>query len=114
MTVVARGGNVTSLPFQNVVFVIDDLKQPLENIIFLGLKAARDAGFKAVTLPTIRMGVMLGAVEKTKLHTVSAMVNGVRRFLESGGGLEITFVVYSDQETKRLLESVIALDAVLN
>ena len=103
MTVVAPGGNVTSLPFQNVVFVIDDLKQPLGNIIFLGLKAARDAGFKAVTLPTIRMGVMLGVVEKNRLDTVSAMVNGVRRFLESGGGLDITFVVYSDKETEALL-----------
>ncbi len=115
MTVVARGGNVTNLPFQNVIFVVDDLKQPLEIIIFLGLKAARDAGFKAVTLPTIRMGVMLGAVEKSRLDTVSAMVNGVNLFNQSGGAdLDITFVVYSDQETKKLLESLLSLNAVLN
>jgi len=111
---ILASGNGTS-QFQNVIFVVDDLKQPLEIIIFLGLKAARDAGFKAVTLPTIRMGVMLGAVEKSRLDTVSAMVNGVNLFNQSGGAdLDITFVVYSDQETKKLLESLLSLNAVLN
>ena len=105
MTVVARGVN-TTLPFQNVVFVIDDLKQPLGNIIFLGLKAARDAGFKAVTLPTIRMGVMLGVVEKTKQEAVDRMADGIERFvLQEGGQLDITFVVYSDKETEALLSA---------
>ena len=105
MTVVARGGNVTSLPFRNVVFVIDDLKQPLGNIIFLGLQAAQAAGFKTVTLPTIRMGVMSGVVEKTKQEAVDRMADGIERFVLQGGQLDITFVVYSDKETEALLSA---------
>ena len=105
MTVVAPGGNVTSLPFRNVVFVIDDLKQPLGNIIFLGVQAAQAAGFKTVTLPTIRMGVMSGVVEKTKQEAVDRMADGIERFVLQGGQLDITFVVYSDKETEALLSA---------
>ncbi len=107
MTVVARGGNVTSLPFQNVVFIIDDLQQPLGNIVFNGLLAASNAGFASVTLPAIRTGVMLGRFERTKQAAVFAIGEGVRRFIRSGGDLDITFVVYSDRETQDLLSSTL-------
>jgi hypothetical protein len=105
MTVVARGGNVTNLPFQNVIFVVDDLQQPLGNIVFLGLQAAQAAGFKSVTIPTIRMGVMSGAVEKTKQEAVDRMADGIERFVLQGGQLDITFVVYSDKEVQALLSA---------
>jgi O-acetyl-ADP-ribose deacetylase (regulator of RNase III) len=105
MTVVAPGGNVTNLPFQNVIFVVDDLQQPLGNIVFLGLQAAQAAGFKSVTIPTIRMGVMSGAVEKTKQEAVDRMADGIERFVLQGGQLDITFVVYSDMEVQALLSA---------
>jgi len=47
---VAHGGS-----FSNVIFVVDDLKGPLREIVNNGLEAAANAGFKSVTLPTIRM-----------------------------------------------------------
>jgi O-acetyl-ADP-ribose deacetylase (regulator of RNase III) len=101
---ILASGNGTS-QFQNVIFVVDDVRQPLSGIVFNGLLAASNAGFKSVTLPAIRTGVMLGCFEKTKQAAVFAIGEGVRRFLESGGDLNITFVVYSDRETQDLLSS---------
>ncbi|MCX6778918.1 MAG: macro domain-containing protein, partial [Candidatus Magasanikbacteria bacterium] len=73
-TVVARnGGHAHSGAFKNVVFVVDDLQQRLREIIYAGLTAADGAGFKTVTIPTIRMGVMLGAVEHTVEEAVEEM-----------------------------------------
>src|SRR3989338_1465200 len=83
-TVVAKAnGTKHKGKFSNVVFVIDDLKGPLREIVRNGLAAAAKAGFKSVSLPTIRMGVMLGAVEKTPEQTVDEMVAGVQAFLQT-------------------------------
>ncbi len=110
-TVVAKGnGHAHNGAFKNVVFVVDDLQQPLHQIVYNGLKAASDAGFAKVSLPTIRMGVMLGAVEKSIDEAVSEMATGVRMFLAANPRTslnDITFVVYNDQRTQSLLESVL-------
>lgn len=104
-TIVASGNGTSQ--FQNVIFVVDDLQQPLGNIVFNGLLAASNAGFASVTLPAIRTGVMLGRFERTKQAAVFAIGEGVRRFIQSGGDLDITFVVYSDRETQDLLNSTL-------
>jgi O-acetyl-ADP-ribose deacetylase (regulator of RNase III) len=105
-TVVAFGNGTSQ--FQNVIFVVDDVRQPLSGIVFNGLLAASNAGFKSVTLPAIRTGVMLGRFEKTKQEAVFSLGEGVRRFLEVGD-LNITFVVYSDRETQALLSAAVSL-----
>lgn len=110
-TVVADHGSAAhTAAFANVVFVVDDLKRPLRDIIYAGLKAASNAGYKSVSLPTIRMGVMLGAVEKSKQEAVSEMAEGVRKFRDerSYGLDQITFVVYGDSETESLLRRALA------
>ena len=92
------------------MFVIDDLQRPLREIIYNGLKAASDAGFAKVSLPTIRMGVMLGAVEKSIDEAVSEMASGIRKFMTDHPDTsveDITFVVYNDQHTKSLLDRVL-------
>ena len=97
--------------FSNVVFVIDDLTGALSDIIRNGLEAASNAKFKSVTLPTIRMGVMLGVVEKTREQAVDEMVKGVKRFLKwfPNTTIEcITFVVYVDPDTLDLLKHKLA------
>ena len=110
-TVVARSnGHAHDGAFANVVFVIDDLQRPLHEIIHNGLKAASDAGFRSVSLPTIRMGVMLEVVEKSVGEAVKEMAKGVKKFLaaDSSTKLEsITFVVYNDKKTQSLLQSVL-------
>jgi O-acetyl-ADP-ribose deacetylase (regulator of RNase III) len=109
-TINARHGNhAHSGAFKNVVFVVDDLEGPLSDIIYNGLKAAFNAGYKTVSLPTIRMGVMIGQVEKTADEAMVQIAEGVRRFLEkSPTGFErITFVVYKSPELQQKLENAL-------
>lgn len=106
-TVVARGNDTNRGKFANVVFVVDDLQKKLSHIVYAGLCAASDAGFQTVSLPTIRMGVMLGAVEKTAGEAIGEMVNGIRQFVTDKPKTSvegITFVVYNDPTTKEMLE----------
>lgn len=103
-TIIAK--DLSSTSFSNVVFVVDDLEQPLQNVIYTGLKAAMNAGFKTITLPTIRMGVMLGVVEKSMSEAVDEMVTGVSRHIKQFGNVfdEITFVTYNEPAINKLLE----------
>lgn len=109
-TIVAMGNGSPTVPFTNVVFVVDDLRRPLREIVYNGLKAASDAGFVKVSLPTIRMGVMLGVVERSLDEAVSEMASGVRSFITQHPKTtlqDITFVVYNDQRTQSLLDSAL-------
>lgn len=112
-TVVAKGeARVSRGEFKNVVFVVDDLQRPLREIVYNGLRAASDAGFAKISVPMIRMGVMLGAVEKSAEEAVSEMVSGVRRFLAEHPKTSvesITFVVYNDGRTQSLLEGALKM-----
>lgn len=94
--------------FTDVIFVVDDLKRPLHEIVYGGLKAASDAGFKSVSLPTVRMGKMLGVVEKSVNEAVAEMAKGVQKFLADRNTLKsITFVVYNDPKTQTLLQKAL-------
>lgn len=110
-TIVAlKQGRAHGGAFINVVFVVDDLRRPLHEIVYDGLKAASDAGFKSVSLPTIRMGVMLGVVEKSTKEAVEEMAEGVKKFLAENlhTSLEnITFVVYNDKTIQSLLQNIL-------
>lgn len=108
-TVIARSKGCThDGAFTNVIFVIDDLKCPLHEVVYNGLKAASDAGFKSVSLPTVRMGIMLGVVEKSINEAVAEMAKGVKKFLAKSNVLKsITFVVYNDPKTQSLLQKAL-------
>jgi O-acetyl-ADP-ribose deacetylase (regulator of RNase III) len=110
-TVVAKGDAQHDGAFKNVVFVIDDLEGRLADVVYNGLKAASDAGFTSVTLPTIRMGVMLGAVEKSVDEAVDEMAEGVRRFkadYTDSALSDIKFVVYGDESVENKLREMLA------
>ena len=54
-----------------------------------------------ITIPTIRMGYMIGQVEKSATEAIEKMAKGVNDFL-SGDDIkikEIVFVVYNDHNT---------------
>ena len=110
-TIVAlKQGRVHGGAFVNVVFVVDDLQRPLHEIVYNGLKAASDAGFKSVSLPTIRMGVMLGVVEKSTEEAVEEMAKGVTKFIAENVNTSlknITFVVHNDKMIQSLLETAL-------
>lgn len=105
-TVVARGKGISNGgKFENVVFVVDDLERPLNEIVSAGLRAADNSGYESVTIPTIRMGVMLGIVEKTTEEVAHEMAKGIATFKEAGQQSlkSITFVVYNDAVAERIL-----------
>ena len=96
-TVVAKGQGAHHARFDDVVFVIDDLKGPLSTVITAALTTADDAGYKTISLPAIRTGVMLGAVEKDAAETARQMVIGFEAFVaaHTGSLTEVTLVVYN-------------------
>lgn len=107
-TIVAKGRPANKAAFRNVVFVVDDLRGKLREIVFSGLAAAHDAGFGSVSLPTIRMGVMLGVVEKNATEAVAEMMHGIGNFREkypNTGLQEITIVVFNDPDLLGIIEN---------
>lgn len=83
-TIVAYGyGHCGNRAFKHVVFVVDDLKRPVEDVVFAALKAADEAGLASVTLPAFRMGDTFGIVEKTEYDVVAGMRSAVKKFKES-------------------------------
>jgi O-acetyl-ADP-ribose deacetylase (regulator of RNase III) len=102
--VVARGTGEG--PIKNVVFAVDDLQQPLKNIITNALVAADKAGFKSVSIPAMRMGLMKGTVEVDGPATVDQMVRGVQEFMNQGPQSikKINFVVYNAPALKAALQ----------
>ena len=106
-TVTAKGNGSRQGTFENVVFVVDDLEGSLHEIVRNGLQAAAEAGYATVAIPTIRMGVMLGAVKKSAEEATGEMARGVSEFLAdnpSSSIKQITFVVYNDAATQAQLE----------
>jgi O-acetyl-ADP-ribose deacetylase (regulator of RNase III) len=109
-TVIAKPETVHGGEFIDVVFVIDDLEQPLRNIVSTALKAADGAGYKAVSLPTIRMGVMLGQVEKTQEEAAQEMAEGIKMVIPTLKCINsISIVVFHDPEVEHLLGELLAI-----
>jgi len=110
MTVVAKGTSEGHQgEFDNVVFVVDDLQSSLNQVVFKGLEAAGNAGFKSVTIPAIRTGVMLGAREKSLKEVADKFHLGVENYLEAHPNTslrEITFVIYNNSGFLELLRKI--------
>jgi O-acetyl-ADP-ribose deacetylase (regulator of RNase III) len=107
-TVIARGNRKTHKgQFDNVIFVIDDSKSPLQKVVYTGLETANNKGYRSILLPTIRMGVALGTVEKTPEEAIQRMGKGVEDFVKAHstkiGLREVRFVVYNDPSIAKKL-----------
>ena len=103
-TVIAKGNASNHRgKFNDVVFVVDDLKSSLDKVVYTGLEAAHKEGYGQLLLPVMRMGVMAGVVERTPEETIAKLGQGIERFMHQYGKqtkLEnLTFVVYSDPNT---------------
>ncbi len=85
--------------FKNVVFTIDDVDEPLEDVVRRGLDAAAAAGYRNVSMPAIRLGVMknLGGTQTEK---VRAMVAAIRNHADTHANPldEVTVVIYGDTD----------------
>ena len=86
--------------FDDVIFVVDDLKSPLNELVSVALEAARNAGYQSVAFPMMRTGVMMGAVEPN----VRAVVAQMRQAFEAfSADMDVYVVVYDDPEAVKLL-----------
>lgn len=88
--------------FQNVVFTIDDINKPLEDVIRRSLDAAATAGYRTVSMPAIRLGVMkgLGGAQSEKVRDI---VKAIRAHEKSTNNPldQITIVIYNDTDLAR-------------
>lgn len=98
--------------FDNVIFIIDDLKSPLNKVVEAGLFSADYNGMKEVLIPAMRTGVMLGAVESNIDEVANKIITGIRNYFRENPDStieKITIVVYSNRAfrsaiTKRLTD----------
>lgn len=106
--VVATGGPAGEGQFANVVFIIDDLVQPLADLVYTALMEADKAGVKTVNLPTLRTGVMAGVVEPTVGLALEALAQGILRFTPRATSItDITIVVYGDPDSELTLKGLL-------
>lgn len=95
--VVATGAHSDNLgDFRNVVFTVDSLDEDLTVVVKRGLDAAAEAGYRKVTLPAIRLGVMKN-VAGTQAEKVQSMVNAINEHGQADSALdEVHVVIYND------------------
>lgn len=105
-----RGNMNNSGSFKNVIFVIDDLGKRLHEIILAGLKEAEKQGLDTVTIPTIRMGIAIGLVEKSEDEVLEEMARAIRLFESSrpSSVKTITFVVYQNPKIEAKLKRLLS------
>ena len=101
--VVAQGDhNQHRGSFDDVIFVVDDLESPLNELVSAALEAAQSAGYKSIAFPLMRTGVMLGAVEPDVYAVVAQMRQAFEAFADESD-MSIFVVVYNDPEAIKIL-----------
>lgn len=78
--------------FKNVLFISDDLKQPLYDLVTSALKKAESLGIKSVSIPTLRTGLRSDQFE-TRREAINALADAVSDF-ESEILMTIYLVTY--------------------
>ena len=118
-TIVAKGNSKDHRgEFDDVVFVVDNLRASLDKIVYNGLEASHEEGHSKILIPSIRMGVMAGVVEKTPTEAVNKLGSGIAAFMKEYGSKtqlkNITFVIYGDTKTLGQLSSGLFQNSALN
>ena len=104
VVVAKRGSNSHNGSFKDVIFVVDDLKQPLSNLMYSALREAKVQGYKIVAFPLMRTGVMLGAVEPDVKAVVEQIMIALNKFIaDDDWNLYVYLVVFNDPNSKKIL-----------
>ena len=112
--IVARGDDIeeNKAAFSHVVFVVDDLLEPLRTIIFNGLVAAAEEGFESVTCAPIDLMAKARKCSRTFDEAAHEIGCGLREFYSQypdSSIRSITFVASSYSHMLELLESALTL-----
>lgn len=93
--------------FRSVIFVVDDVRQPLQNIVLYSLNKAEDLQLRRVVMPAMRTGVALGYFEVSLKQTLDEIALGITTFVrrEPVYVEEVTVVVFDDMEIIDYLKS---------
>jgi O-acetyl-ADP-ribose deacetylase (regulator of RNase III) len=103
------GTRAPNTVFRNVIFVIDDLRRPLRDIILRGLNMTEhDSAIQHVTLPLLRTGVMARFAAVTGENPLEELGAALRTFVNSpvASVRRITVVVYNDRRTEEALRGI--------
>ena len=87
--------------FENVIFVIDDLKKSLQEVVEMGLAKANYCGFKTISMQMIRFGVMneVGSLPDDKIAEIAKAVKAQAD--RADNSIEKLYVVvYGDEGLK--------------
>lgn len=95
--------------FKDVIFVIDELKQPLADVVLVGLELAVDNELKSVTIPAIRTGVMSG-VRETHEEALIALAQAVS-FYRGSPLDQIIIVVHNSSADATFLNKALSASA---
>jgi O-acetyl-ADP-ribose deacetylase (regulator of RNase III) len=86
----------------------DDLRTPLRDVVYKAFEAVGNAGYKTVSLPAIRTGVMLGTVEPDAQSAVAELLAGIIEYFgdyPDSSVSDITFVIYASGDVYNQLEA---------
>ena len=90
---------------------LDDLKVVLNHVDSGGSETAADQhGYKTVSLPAIRTGVMLGVVERNATEAVIQLLQGIKQHFTNfpDSSVEtIIFVIYEQGAVLKELENIV-------
>ena len=91
--------------FRDVVFVVDDLRQPLRKVVLAGLSCAEQEKLSLISLPALRTGVMAVKYEKTIEEALDETVEAIRIFedMQPSYVRRIQLVVFQNQEIEEYL-----------
>lgn len=91
--------------FKDVVFVVDDCRQPLHKVVLAGLSCAEQEKLSFVSLPTLRTGVMSGMYEKTLEEALDQTAEAIRLFedMQPDYVRRIQIVVFRNPEAEQYL-----------
>ena len=96
--------------FDNVIFVVDDLKSPLSELVFRALYAAKQEDYHSIALPLFRTGVMAGVVEPDLETVIEQMIKGFKQFVSYGDDeLEICVVIYANPLAVKMFRQALKL-----
>lgn len=97
--------------FKHVLFVGDDWKKPLQEIVVAALKRAEHAKLSTVSLPILRTGAAQRMTEDSKEQNMGAMVAGIKQFQASGPShlQRIILVTYKDTSAERYFKQALGL-----
>lgn len=95
--------------FNDIIFVVDDFKNPLSHLVYRTLHAARERSYKTIALPVMRSGVAMGIMGKSMLELTQELVKGLELFNQKYPNypIQVIIVSYHDLDAKEYIETLL-------